>query len=71
MRVFESGKHFALWILTSLVYAVLGIRMIVRHDDFGWLLLALWAFSLTTWLIIRALKQRAKTKSATNEDAAK
>ena len=55
-----SGGYFKLWILASVIFIAVAIRMIFRHKDFGWFLLPVWAFLLAFW-VRQAFKQRVKS----------
>jgi hypothetical protein len=54
-----SQKSLVLWILVSVIYIAGAVRMIVHHNDLGWLFLPVWALVMVVWLI-RALKERDK-----------
>ena len=48
----EKWRNIAvgIWIMLSIVWIGGGIRMVIRHNDFGWFLVATWAFVLITYM---------------------
>jgi hypothetical protein len=45
-----ARKQAWLGIGVSAVWLLLGAAMMARHKEFGWLLFAIWAFVLFTWI---------------------
>jgi hypothetical protein len=48
----EKWRNIAIgiWIMLSIVWIGGGIRMIMRHNDFGWFLVAIWVFVLVMYM---------------------
>jgi hypothetical protein len=48
----EKRRDIAIgiWIMLSIVWIGGGIRMIMRHNDFGWFLVAIWVFVLVMYM---------------------
>ena len=44
-----SRKQAWLWIGICVLWLAMGSRNIIRHRDFGWLVVAAWAFCLLVW----------------------
>jgi len=45
-----SRKQAWLGIGVSVVWLLVGARSIARHREFGWFLVAVWAFVFLTWI---------------------
>jgi len=42
--------NIGIWMMLSIVWIGGGIRMIMRHNDFGWFLVAIWIFVLVMYM---------------------